>query len=118
MVYSQSTEPIDGTTESKERFVGLKDEGTLSDSDLKRCRDLWQWGQRRLLTRPNLKMSRSASLTDMGQQQEHDQQNGVDITAMVASLPIETPAETVPGACDPCGYLRLWDGTGGNYCDP
>jgi hypothetical protein len=99
-----------------------ENEFTMTDDDQKRSLELWHWMQKRLMTHATMKAEHSFRLSDMKHQSStHTEQYGEDnargdLTVMVAAI-IPVPREQTPGYA-PCGFLRVWDGTGFPASDP
>jgi hypothetical protein len=98
-------------------------EFSLTLADERQFMALWEWGQSRLLSHPSMKVSQSFKLCEM-QRQDHDQLETYgdehtrgDLTVMVASI-IPVPEESSTSGVTPCGFLRVWDGTGFPASDP
>lgn len=104
--------------------AGHEFEMTPEDED--RFNELSEWAQKRFLSHPTMKISRSFEIAEMARQDDNDvamlgagsttRGDRGDLTAMVAAI-IGVPEEQRTGIT-PRGYLRIWDGTGPPVSDP
>lgn len=91
-------------------------EFTMTAEDKERFAEMWQWGQKRFLSHPTMKMTQSFKLCDMRRQDSQqletysDDNTRGDLTVMVTGI-IPVPPELKTGV-SPRGFLRIWDGTG------
>jgi hypothetical protein len=99
-------------------------EGDNSDSitsqDTDRFIELWKWSQRRLLEHPTMKVEYSFTLDEMKHQGDDaiTSKASCDLVAMVTAIIADNMQPLERQGVSPCGFLRIWDGTGHPESDP
>lgn len=104
-----SSDPEDWSCEGATQSLS-----TLELEETNRIKDLWKWGQERLQSHPTIKMSQQMKLQDLGR----DTGEGSDCTVMVSSICDIQKQAANDGIIHPCGFMRIWDGSGPPVCDP
>ena len=85
--------------------------------DEARAQALWRRGQWDIKESPNVNLNRSFTLAEMSAMSDSDEDilKDRDTTVMVAGI---FPYPEMPTGVNPCGLLRIWDGTGIPPNDP
>jgi hypothetical protein len=125
VIRKKQQQPVDNTTTTNENSNGWSVVPTatnyyvFNDEDEQRCQVLWHWAQDFIVAQPTINAEHCFTLADMvGLTDEagEDKVRDRDLTVMVtARIPYPTQERT---GITPCGFLRVWDGTGMPPSDP
>jgi hypothetical protein len=80
----------------------------FSPSDEARSQELWHWAQHFVQQHPTMKSQHSFTINDLKEQ--FSGEPDCDLTVMVTAKFVNTVESG--GGTQPCGFLRIWDGTG------
>ena len=111
--------------DATEHVTTIPSSGAATVTDEEKCEalKLWKWAQQRLRLYATMKIEHRFKISDM---RPHDSAltefygesaNG-DLTAMVTAILPMGRQQLPPTVIPPCGFLRLWDGTGPPLSDP
>lgn len=89
-------------------------------------RTLWIWAQNRIRTYPTMNKDRVFKIGDLPSpsarinpiEVSNGRINDGDVTVMVSAVIDYSPQTTLTPDGKPCGFLRVWDGTGISHSDP
>jgi hypothetical protein len=90
-----------------------------TDDEMIHMKDLWKWTQQLLFERPSMNPMFCLKISDLPGHGNDDAGRPGDYTCMVAAiLPVPHDLAVDSGGSWPCGFLRVWDGTGPPTSDP